>query len=320
MKKITAVFCGMLLLGNLFFARGQSVFAETEDRVHAASDVLESSSETEVRIDAGERPQYVEQLLAIATGELGYTEGPNNRTKYGEWSGDPNAAWCAEFLGWCVNQVDEIYGTQLLNEIYPKYSGQNTGKDWFVTRGRFVFRRGNCPGWGYQWILGTSELMRKNDYIPKPGDWVFFSYNESGDTEHVAMVEYAAKDADGEVILHVLEGNNPSRVQRNRYYLNNSQVLGFGTPVSEAGTTMRSGNRGEKVLDLQKNLNRLGFLKEQHVTGAYGSNTKSAVADFQRTMGNKSATGIADMETQIAIANEMILLEFHAPDTWMVVD
>ena len=318
MKKAAAVFLSLVFLGMFFPMMVQG--AAAEDEAHVVLDVAESSEETEIRLDEGDRPEYVTWLLEIAIGELDYQEGPNNHTKYGEWAGDPNAQWCAEFLCWSVNQVDEIHGTQLLNEIYPNYGGQNTGKEWFITRGRFVFRRGNCPGWGYQWILGTSELMRKNDYIPKPGDWVFFAYNEAGDTEHVAMVEYAARDAENRVVLHVLEGNNPSRVQRNRYYLDNSQVLGFGTPVSEAGTTMRSGNRGEKVLDLQKNLYLLGFLAERHLTGAYGGNTKSAVANFQRSMEKKNATGIADMETQIAIANEVLLQEFHAADTWTVVD
>ena len=318
MKKAAAVFLSLVFLGMFFPMMVQG--AAAEDEAHVVLDVAESSEETEIRLDEGDRPEYVTWLLEIAIGELDYQEGPNNHTKYGEWAGDPNAQWCAEFLCWSVNQVDEIHGTQLLNEIYPNYGGQNTGKEWFIIRGRFVFRRGNCPGWGYQWILGTSELMRKNDYIPKPGDWVFFAYNEAGDTEHVAMVEYAARDAENRVVLHVLEGNNPSRVQRNRYYLDNSQVLGFGTPVSEAGTTMRSGNRGEKVLDLQKNLYLLGFLAERHLTGAYGGNTKSAVANFQRSMEKKNATGIADMETQIAIANEVLLQEFHAADTWTVVD
>ena len=46
---------------------------------------------------------FVPQLLAVAEGELGYTEGSNNLTKYGTWAGDPNAAWCAEFICWCVN-------------------------------------------------------------------------------------------------------------------------------------------------------------------------------------------------------------------------
>lgn len=291
-----------------------------EDGIYAQSDVSESVRAGEQPLEAGERPEYTLWLLDVARGELGYAEGPYSYTKYGEWSGDPNAEWCAEFLCWCVDQVDQRYGTQLLTTIYPNYSGQNTGRDWFISRGRFVYRKGYCPNWGYQWILGENKLMKKNDYIPRPGDWVFFSYNEAGDTEHVAMVEYCALDAEGNVVIHVIEGNNPSSVQRNSYYLNNSQVLGFGTCQDEVGTTMRGGNRGDKVLELQKDLHALGFLAEKHLTGTYGGNTKSAVANFQRTMEGKSATGIADLETQVAIWNAVQELEFNTPDTWLVVE
>lgn len=50
-------------------------------------------------------PQYVHWLLDVARGELGYQEGSRGYTKYGEWSGDPYAEWCAEFLCWCVDRL-----------------------------------------------------------------------------------------------------------------------------------------------------------------------------------------------------------------------
>ena len=282
------------------------------------SDVGEETATRETVIDAGERPAFVEQLLQVAIGELGYTEGGNNFSKYGEWAGDANAAWCAEFICWCVDQVDQRYGLTLLETVYPNYSGQNTGRDWFIARGRFVYRKGNCPEWGYQWLRGETHLMKKNDYIPRPGDLMFFSYNAAGDTEHVALVEYSARDSEGRVIVHVLEGNNPSSVQRNRYYLNNSQVLGFGACEDVVDTTMRSGCRGDKVLALQRSLQQLGLLEAQHLTGSFGSNTKAAVTAFQQTMPGKAANGIADLETQLAIEAAVQQLEFDTPENWLV--
>lgn len=308
-----------LLFSNAAWAEAQKP-QNLSDEIYMESDVSEAEQAGETVIDTGEQPAFVAWLLETAIGEIGYTEGSNNLTKYGEWSGDPNAAWCAEFLCWCVDQVDKAHDTELLRNIYPYYTSQNTGRDWFISQGRFVYRKGNCPGWGYQWILGESKLMKKNDYIPRPGDWVFFSYNEAGDTEHVAMIEYSARDAQGNVVLHVIEGNNPSSVQRNRYTLNNSQVLGFGTYEKVVGTTMRSGNRGEDVLALQKSLHTLGFLNEKNITGTFGTNTKTAVATFQEKMDGKTVTGIADMETQIAIANMLSELEFNQPETWLVDD
>lgn len=288
------------------------------DAVYAQSDVSEAEEQMQ-RIDSGEVPDYVEKLLETARAELGYEEGPDNLTKYGEWSGDKHAAWCAEFICWCINRTDELHGTSMNNNVYPRWSGQNTGRDWFLKRGRFAYRKGNCPGWGSQWLRGDDHTLEKNEYIPRPGDLMFFSYNEAGDTEHVALVEYCAYDSEGNVIIHVIEGNNPSKVQRNRYRLNSSQVLGFGLCEDLVDTTMRSGNQGDKVLKLQQSLNRLGLLAERHLTGGYGGNTKKAVMDFQQDyMEDKAVTGIADRETQQAIEAMLIEVIFEDPLTWLV--
>ncbi len=291
----------------------------TPDEVYAQSDAGEDG--TEIPINPGEVPAFVEYLLEIARGEIGYTEGPNNQTKYGLWSGDENAAWCAEFVCWCIDQTDLLHGTELLTNVYPKWSGQNTGRDWFIKRGRFVYRKGNCPGWGYQWLKGADHHLVKDEYIPRPGDLVFFSYNDAGDTEHVALVEYCSYDSQGEVIIHVIEGNNPSSVQRNRYRLSNSQVLGFGLCQDIVDTTLRLGNQGDKVLKLQQDLNALGMLDERHLTGGYGGNTKRAVMNFQQQhMPGKTPTGIADRETQQALEQMLNESVYNNPDTWLVTD
>lgn len=274
----------------------------------------------ETLIAHGESPDFVKALLSVAEKELGYVEGSNNYSKYGEWSGDPNAAWCAEFVCWCVDQLDQQQGMQLLNTIYPKYSGQNTGRDWFIKRGRFVYRKGSCPDWGYQWMKGSDHYLTRNEYIPRPGDLMFFSYNEAGDTEHVALVEYCTRNEFGEVMIHVIEGNNPDRVQRNSYPLDDSQVLGFGLCQDLADTVMRFGNEGDKVLALQQSLNELGYLEERHITGTFGSNTRKAVMDFQQTLSVKTASGIADRVTQQAIEQAMYEKLLEAPETWLVTD
>lgn len=279
-----------------------------------------ATAPAETVVDTGESPAFVPALLAVAAGELGYTEGPNNLTKYGKWSGDANAAWCAEFICWCVDQTDQQYGYTLLDTVYPNYGGQNVGRDWFIARGRFVYRKGNCPDWGYQWLKDGDHLLTKNEYIPHPGDLVFFSYNEAGDTEHVALVEYCTRDTQGDVTIHVIEGNNPSSVQRSTYPLNNSQVLGFGACEDVVDTTIRYGCSGDKVLALQQDLTTLGFLDASDQTGTCGSNTKAAIMAYQRTMKKKAVNGIADRRTQQAIALDIAQLEFDSPDTWLVTE
>ena len=90
-------------------------------------------------------PQYVQQLIFIAEKELGYTEEKSGVTKYGIWSGDSKAEWCAEYLCWCTYQTDRQFATQLFNRLYPNYTGNNTGRDWFLQQGRYVARRGMVP-------------------------------------------------------------------------------------------------------------------------------------------------------------------------------
>lgn len=280
----------------------------------------EPTAEPEEIIDAGTLPDNIRLLLETAAGEIGYTEESTGYTKYGAWAGDAYSQWCAEFVCWCVNMTDHLYGYDMLENTYPFYTGQNTGRDWFIARGRFVYRKGYATGWGYQWLKDGTDIMQANEYIPRPGDLIYFSYNAAGDTTHVALVEYSAYAADGSVNVHVIEGNNPDKVQRNSYPLNNTQVLGFGCWGDVVDTTMQFGNTGDKVLALQEDLGKLGYLTERNFTGTYASNTRNAVTAFQQNMAGKTPTGIADRDTQIAIQNGIEALEIDDLSYWLVTD
>lgn len=264
-------------------------------------------------------PDYIEWLLDVAADEIGYEEGEHGRTKYGEWAGDPYAQWCAEYLCWCVNQVDEQHGTKLLHNQFPMYSGSNTGKNWFIRQGRYVARNGNLDNWGYQWLKGEEHFIRTGSYIPQPGDWIFFTWDSDDDTDHVAMVEYCTTDQDGNVTIHALEGNVPSSVQRAVYDLTYTRILGYGTVHDVINTTMRFGNGGEKVRALQEKLARLGYLAPDKVDGAYGQGTADAVKAFQQNNGLK-VLGIANMATQYAIDQAVEIAIDNDPATWTVID
>ncbi|MCR4877256.1 MAG: CHAP domain-containing protein [Clostridiales bacterium] len=264
-------------------------------------------------------PDYVQWLLEVAGEEVGYREGEHGWNKYGAWSGDPYAQWCAEFLCWCVDQVDQRHGTHLLNRLYPLYSGQNTGRAWFIRAGRFIVRKGEVEGWGYEWLKGHSSFIRTGDYIPQPGDYVFFTWTSGTDTDHVALVEYCAQDTEGRTMIHVIEGNNPVSVARNVYSLYDTQILGYGTVHDLADITMRYGNSGEKVRQLQESLAYLGFLESRFVTGDFGNATAAAVRSFQNAHRLRGHS-IANMETQRVLQEEVELKRDRDPDTWTVVD
>ena len=117
--------------------------------------------------------------------------------------------------------------------------------------------------------------------------------------------------------MHVIEGNNPDRVARNVYALDDSKVLGFGCWFDVVDTTIKYGVSGDKVLALQQNLGKLGYLDERHFTSTCLSHTRQAVVAFQQDMG-KSPTGVADRETQLAIADQILEMVFSDPDAFLV--
>ncbi len=280
-----------------------SVFAEEETRLEPL-DVV---------------PDYVQWLLEIADEEVGYREEDHGWSKYGDWAGDPYAQWCAEFLCWCVDQVDQRHGTHLLDRIFPLYSGQNTGRSWFIRAGRFVVRKGEVEGWGYEWLRGHDTFIRSGDYIPQPGDYVFFTWTSDEDTDHVALVEYCSETADGKTFIHVIEGNNPVSVARNVYSLQDTRILGYGTVRDMADITMRYGNSGEKVRQLQEALAYLGYLDARYITGDFGRATAEAVRTFQVHQGLRGSS-IATQETQLRLQDAVEWKKDQDPATWTVVD
>ena len=281
--------------------------------------VLSACAEEERIEPAWPLPDYVEHLLQVASEEVGYKED-HGRTKYGVWAGDAAAQWCAEFQCWCVDQVDKRWGTSLLRNVYPYYTSSNTGRSWFIRAGRYVIRKGRVENWGYEWLKGTTSFIRSGDYIPQPGDWVFFNWGSGTDTEHVALVEYCTRNtATGEVLVHVIEGNKPSAVARDTYELNSHTILGYGTVHDVADITMTFGNEGEKVRVLQERLAYLGFLDAALVTGRFGDATLEAVKAYQAARSLR-VNGIANMDTQILLEAEYKKKYESDPGIWSVVE
>ncbi|MBR6165476.1 MAG: peptidoglycan-binding protein [Clostridia bacterium] len=265
-------------------------------------------------------PEYASRLLEVASGEVGYTEEDHGRTKYGEWAGDPYCQWCAEFLCWCVDQVDRQFGTELLGSVYPRYSASNTGRSWFIRAGRYVIRRGQVEGWGYEWLKGQTSFLSSGDYIPQPGDWVFFTWTSDQNTDHVALVEYCSQNSiTGEIMIHVIEGNKPSSVSRDTYSLHYSRILGYGTVHDVADITMQFGNQGEKVRQLQDKLAYLGLLDPAKADGRFGDATLNAVRAFQQGCGLRSS-GIANLSTQLELDQQVRQKVNSDPEIWTVVD
>lgn len=44
-------------------------------------------------------------IVGVALTQVGYQEGSDNYTKYGEWYGQPNSPWCGMFVSWCAKEA-----------------------------------------------------------------------------------------------------------------------------------------------------------------------------------------------------------------------
>ncbi len=135
-------------------------------------------------------------LVSIAIGELGYTAGKNNYTKYGAWIGQPNCQWCQAFVTWCCYQA----GVQ---SKVKKTASTTDGMNYFKSKNRFEY---------------------KESYFPARNDIIYFKSNGAS---HVGIVENATGDYNNGII-YTIEGNSSSKVCRRTYKPNDKTITGYG--------------------------------------------------------------------------------------------
>lgn len=178
-------------------------------------------------------------MVNVALSQLGYTEGYNNDTKYGDWYGLPNQPWCAMFVSWCGNEIG------VLDEAFPRFAGCTTGFH-------------EMEGWG----------ITTNDHIiPEAGDLIFFEWDgDDDDYDHVGIVEYA-----DESYVHTIEGNHTDSVERFRYSIDSPYIAGYAKPLYK-DEPKPSNNQ---VKDFQTWLNTFDNVQID-VDGVFGYYTKKA--------------------------------------------
>ena len=275
-----------------------------EDRVLPATETWEPPV---IDVDAVKDTEPWLLAIKVAQEEIGYVEGPRkDESKYGDWYAGKRVAWCAEFLTWCVHEADQRYGTSLLENVYPRYGRAKEGAPWFVARGRFVTDDDRIPKTHEkQWLIGADHYLVNNEYIPFPGDYIWIAwYSPEVGTDHVAIVEGVTRDADGEVQIHVIEGNNPDRVQRNTYALSYKLIYGFGTPVRRAYTDVGLHDTCDDIYVLQSFLTRKGLLapRKKYRTSA-DKTVIHALNGYQRKMG-LTPTNRMDLATRAVMEQD----------------
>jgi hypothetical protein len=113
----------------------------------------------------------LDKFLAIAQAEIGYTEQPENKTKYQK----QNVAWCGAFVNWCAKQA----GVKIPNCTY-------------TPAGAMAF-------------VDAKKWQDAETATPKPGDIAFFDF--PGDLlDRISHVGIVLKD-NGDGTVTTIEGN-----------------------------------------------------------------------------------------------------------------
>lgn len=157
-----------------------------------------------------------------------------------------------------------------------------------------------------------------DDYTPKPGDIMFYDWQDNGKGEnkgnpdHVGIVE----KVEGNQIT-VIEGNKNEAVARRYLTVNGRYIRGYGLPkyltttnnnkptnevkVMIELTQLKNGMTGPQVKTLQRLLNALGYSVGSYgVDGSFGPATVKAVRNFQKAKG-LTQDGIVGKQTWTAL-------------------
>ena len=240
------------------------------------------------------------RILQIAQQEVGYTEKSNGRTKYVDGFGSYNPAWCTEFVSWCANQADLKWGTKHLGDIYPKVGTATEAAVLYIKANRFIGANGCNFDGEQQWLIGADDYLSDNGYIPQPGDimWLYL-YGGRDNPDHSTIVEGVSVDENGEIWVHVIEGNIDPFVRRYAYALSDPQIFGFGTTEMRAYTLLAQHSRYGGVDSLRLELKSLGYSVGGSTYRLEGK-LLSAVRKFQEDH-NLPVTGSVDIKTRNAL-------------------
>ena len=142
------------------------------------------------------------QVMTIAESQIGYTEGHNNRTKYGNEFGSNNSSWCAIFCWWCGHTAALKHKS--LNPIAKNASAAYIQEETVRKGGKWILRK-------------TTSEKKKKDALEKlkPGDLISFDFGEKDAwRDHIGFVERV----NGDHIITIEGNTQPDRKsERGKY-------------------------------------------------------------------------------------------------------
>lgn len=151
----------------------------------------------------------IDVLISIAKAEVGYHEGPNNHTKYGDEmhaiqpsNMDKNAPWCDAFVDWCILQLCYAFGY-----------------------GPEMARKVLCGDFDDYTYFSINYYKKEKRWTTKPGVGYQIFFGGAGHTGIVYKVTSTK--------VYTIEGNKSDEVRYCEYYINDSRIIGYGMPRYE---------------------------------------------------------------------------------------
>lgn len=212
----------------------------------------------------------VDVVIQIAESQVGYHEGANNHTKYGDElhaiqprNMDKNAAWCDAFVDWCILQMCKRFGY-----------------------GADMARKVLCGDFDDYTYASVSLYKKAGRWTQKPARGYQIFFGGSGHTGIVTEVKGST--------IYTIEGNKADAVRRCSYPAWDGKIIGYGRPKYELITgsvvvsdseedydmpLIKKGSKGKAVKVLQVILGNLT------VDGDFGWKTLNATITFQKAHG-----------------------------------
>ena len=225
----------------------------------------------DTNIPVAEVESPVDVTIQIAEAEVGYHEGANNHTKYGDEmhsiqprNMDKNAPWCDAFVDWCVLQMCKRFG----------YGAEMAKKVLCGDFDDYTYASVNLYKKAGRW---TQKAAR--------GYQIFF-----GGSGHTGIVTHVSSG-----VVHTIEGNKSDAVRVCSYSVNSPSIIGYGMPRYYLLTGKRTaadmpllkrGAKGDDVKTLQKLLIKAGYsCGKWGADGDFGAATEAAVKRYQKDHG-----------------------------------
>lgn len=188
-----------------------SISLETREGIFETTVYCRGANMAEDRVEPtipSEPTSALETFLSKLLGELnssGVIKTGNHAGKYySQWYiGDANfggtwnaeTPWCACFVSWALAET--------LGDNSPRFADVEAFRNSF------------------------SALAE----TPKPGDLVFFNFDDDAQADHIGVVYDQSVDEAGEPIIITIEGNSAGRVAVRSYPLTDPRILGYATVI-----------------------------------------------------------------------------------------